>query len=221
MSATEVLGVDGTRRGWVVVRLIEGGFAGARSFKQFGALLEAHPHASVVAVDIPIGLPDTGRRSADLMAREVLKFRQRSVFFVPPRAVLAAPTYEQAKHIVPGLSTQTYALRKKIFEVERFASDRRIVEVHPEVSFWALNGSKPLDFGKKSWNGLMLRLALLQKAGVELPPRLEDINDAGADDLLDAAAAAWSGMRVARGEARSLPDPPETGKGDRPVAIWY
>jgi predicted RNase H-like nuclease len=43
---------------------------------------------------------------------------------------------------------------------------------------------------------------------------------APADDVLDAAAAAWTARRKAVGEARSLPDPPELIRG-RPVAIWY
>jgi predicted RNase H-like nuclease len=38
-------------------------------------------------------------------------------------------------------------------------------------------------------------------------------------DVLDAAAAAWSADRIARGLARSLPDPPEEIRG-RKVAIW-
>jgi predicted RNase H-like nuclease len=40
------------------------------------------------------------------------------------------------------------------------------------------------------------------------------------DDVLDAAAAAWSANRIAKGEAVSLPDPPESKDGLQ-VAIWY
>lgn len=40
------------------------------------------------------------------------------------------------------------------------------------------------------------------------------------DDVLDAAAAAWSGQRIAEGTARCLPDSPESVQG-RVVAIWY
>ncbi|NUP38908.1 MAG: DUF429 domain-containing protein, partial [Streptomyces sp.] len=41
------------------------------------------------------------------------------------------------------------------------------------------------------------------------------------DDVLDAAAAAWSAHRIALGTAASLPDPPETTRDGLPVAIWY
>ena len=43
---------------------------------------------------------------------------------------------------------------------------------------------------------------------------------AAVDDMLDAAVAAWSAARIVRGEARSLPDPPEVDLSGRRVAIW-
>jgi predicted RNase H-like nuclease len=44
--------------------------------------------------------------------------------------------------------------------------------------------------------------------------------DTGVDDVLDAAAAAWSACRILNGQAKSLPDPPEVVDG-YPVAVWY
>ncbi|MFI6764988.1 DUF429 domain-containing protein [Streptomyces sp. NPDC050355] len=52
----------------------------------------------------------------------------------------------------------------------------------------------------------------------------DDLGDAGRtppDDVLDAAAAAWTAHRIACGRARSVPNPPERDAGGRPVAIWY
>jgi len=40
------------------------------------------------------------------------------------------------------------------------------------------------------------------------------------DDVLDAAAAAWSAHRVATGVVQSLPEPPEIVQGQL-VAIWF
>jgi predicted RNase H-like nuclease len=40
------------------------------------------------------------------------------------------------------------------------------------------------------------------------------------DDVLDAAAVAWTANRIAVGIASTLPDPPEQ-VGGRRVAIWY
>jgi predicted RNase H-like nuclease len=79
---------------------------------------------------------------------------------------------------------------------------------------------KPLLYGKKSWAGMWMRLELLGSAGIELPSSLGDADVVGIDDVLDAAAAAWSALRIASGKALSLPSPPER-IDDRDVAIWY
>jgi predicted RNase H-like nuclease len=97
--------------------------------------------------------------------------------------------------------------------------DRRFREVHPEVSFRAMNESRPLGCRKKSAGGALLRADLLQKAGIDLTG-LKDAAHAPLDDVLDAAAAAWAAQRIATGAAQSLPDPPEEIDG-YPVAIWY
>jgi predicted RNase H-like nuclease len=52
--------------------------------------------------------------------------------------------------------------------------------------------------------------------------RPEDLGPAGAvpvDDVLDAAAVAWTAARVAAGTARSLSDPPAVFADGLPAAI--
>jgi predicted RNase H-like nuclease len=62
-------------------------------------------------------------------------------------------------------------LRYRIFDVDKWADNNdRIREVHPEVSFAAMDGS-PLPWSKKSADGF-LRRKLLQQHGIELPPEL-------------------------------------------------
>ena len=109
---------------------------------------------------------------------------------------------------------------RRILEVQEIApGDERVYEVHPEVSFRALaDHCLPR---KRSWNGHMQRRALLVKAGIVIPDYLKHAGTAGADDILDAAVAAWSAGRVAAGKAMSLPCPPERGHGGRKIAIWY
>jgi predicted RNase H-like nuclease len=59
-------------------------------------------------------------------------------------------------------------------------------------------------------------------AGLALPDELDDAAAAVAvDDVLDAAVVAWSAMRIARGAAISIPDPPEDDERGYPMAIWY
>ncbi len=225
-APVRVVGVDGIPSGWVSVELVDGAFSGARAFATLGDLLEANPEASVVAVDIPVGLPETGPREADVAARFFLKPRQASVFLVPPRAVLEAPSYDDALQRCaqlgrPGISQQAYALRQKILEVDALARPGdRIHEIHPEVSFQAMKGG-PLTHGKKSWNGFAERRRLLNVAGIELPYDPLDLADASVDDVLDAAAAAWSARRIAAGDARTLPEHEVVDERGRRVAIWY
>ena len=221
----DVVGVGGARGGWVAIRLADSKLAEARFFKKFRDLVQAYSQATVIAVDVPIGLPDRNRRAADERPREVLGDRRSSVFFAPPRAVLEAKEFSEAvqmaRHLASAVSKQSYALGPKIFEVGRFASDPRIVEIHPEVSFWAMNGRRPLPYAKNTWNGLMMRLELLRAHGLELPRAIEGVGKVSANDIVDAAAAAWSAWRVARGQAGSLPDPPEVRPAGRTVAIRY
>ncbi len=78
-----------------------------------------------------------------------------------------------------------------------------------------------LPHGKKTWGGLQARLGLLRGQGIELPAVLGEADNVGIDDVVDAAAAAWSARRIARGHARSFPDPvvQRDPKG-RMIAIW-
>ncbi|WP_203433430.1 DUF429 domain-containing protein [Jiangella asiatica] len=114
----------------------------------------------------------------------------------------------------------------RVLEVDTWLNDEAaaagtVVECHPEISFAELNGGLPVPYGKKTWAGHHLRRDLLEKAGIVVPADLGTAGERGApDDVLDAAAAAWTARRVATGAARSLPDRPEPF-GDRRAAIVY
>jgi predicted RNase H-like nuclease len=206
-----VVGVDGTKGGWVAVTLENGRFASDHVL-QVETSFEELGDVDVVAIDVPIGF---GPRDADVAAREFLKGAASTVFSTPSRELLERP-------FGPGLgiSAQAHALGPRILHVTRLAeTDPRIHEVHPEVSFRAMNGGRPLRYRKKSGGGALERIALLNREGINLTP-LTAAWAAPLDDVVDAAAAAWSAQRIARGEARSLPDMPDSMDG-RPVAIWY
>lgn len=222
----QVVGADGYPRGWVAIALNGGAYGGAASFRHFADILAAFPGAEVIGVDIPISLLPAGRREADRAAGALVGPRRSSVFWTPPREVVEALGYREAaarclELTGQGLSRQSYGLRSKILEVDRLVgADDRVVEMHPEVSFRAMAG-RPLLHPKKTWNGFVLRKRLLAAAGIELPPDLGGAGEAGADDVLDAAAVAWSAHRVARGKACSVPEQPEQDDRGRAVAIWY
>jgi predicted RNase H-like nuclease len=197
------LGVDAARGGWIAVVLEDGSFADAVLERRF-------PDAAVVGVDVPIGFPEVGaRRRADVAARAVVGARRASVFFTPSRVAIDAPTYSEARALAPGTSAQGWALRTAILDVGR-ALEPHVHEVHPEVSFTVLAGA-PLAFAKRTWNGQHERVRLLVDAGIDLPDRL-DAGLVAADDVLDAAIAAWSATRIARGEHATFPADPLPGE---------
>ncbi|MCY3953589.1 MAG: DUF429 domain-containing protein [bacterium] len=130
-----------------------------------------------------------------------------------------------------GLSRQTFALMPKIRELrdalapEDFAPAAlpRAAEVHPESSFVRL-AEAPMASSKHKLAGLQERSAAL--AGVfcniaeaALLAPLPGPCEPGLDDLLDAAAAAWTARRIVAGEAECLGagEHDETGY---PMHIW-
>ena len=225
-----VLGVDGYRAGWVAVELAGGSFVQARAAPTLVQLLAAAPDAAAVGVDMPLGLLDHGWRQADVEAAGLIGARRSSVFRVPPRPVwtefglheYAAANLRCRELTGTGFSRQAWALRAKLLEADSClaAGGHPLYEVHPELSFRTMAGA-PLRYAKRTWNGQMSRRALLSGEGIALP---DDIGAAGRvppEDVLDAAAAAWSAHRIATGTARSVPDPPQRHPSGQPIAIWY
>ncbi len=87
---------------------------------------------------------------------------------------------------------------------------RTVYEVQPEMSFYQLNGDKPLLWSKRTEAGREERRALLQKKipGIErvLDAKLPCVRPA---HLLDAAIILWTGRRIAARAATRLPTDPE------------
>jgi predicted RNase H-like nuclease len=220
-----VVGADVWKKGWIAVVTVDGWIASINAYDTMAELAAAEADAEVIAVDIPIGLPVAPPRPADSAARHFIGARSSSVFPTPPRDVLEAGSYQDAlrlsrKRYGVGLTAQSYALRGRILETEDVArADARLFEIHPEVTFRALSG-RPLAFSKKSWNGHSERRRLLSGVGLSIPDRLPDsVGTVPTDDVLDAAAAAWTAARCAAGEARTLPEEiPLPGFGE---VIWY
>jgi predicted RNase H-like nuclease/predicted enzyme related to lactoylglutathione lyase len=213
--AVRVAGVDMARGGLAVVVLEGDHIVEAFRCESFADALLVD--ADVVAVDVPIGIPEAGAREADTAARRFVGPRASSVFATPVRPVLAAETYAEARALATQLtgksiSSQAYGLRKRILEVDDLArDDERVIEVHPEVSFREL-AHRPL-LSKHRTDGLLERRQLLDKAGIEVPEAVPRIAE---PDLLDATIAAWSARRYGNGEALPLPE----GHTGRLGAIW-
>lgn len=172
-----VLGVDACQSGWVGVCLRPGEKPVVLVGRSIAALVElarTSGPVSLVAIDIPIGLPDTGGRQADVLARRELPGKASSVFSTLTRPAYEAETYaegREAQVVATGgtsASAQAYALRAKILEVDAWVRGRagiEVIEVHPEVSFARMAG-EPLLARKKDTDGVALRRTVLDRKSV-------------------------------------------------------
>lgn len=227
---TPVIGADGCPAGWLAVAWGETVTHHlCRSFAEVLAL-----EGTIVAVDMPIGLPEASGRPGDRGVRSRLGQRQSSVFAVPSRAAVMCEDYREAcavnlRHSDPPkkVGKQCFNLFAKMREIDSLMTpvlEARVYETHPELCFWAMNGEAPLVLAKKirsrpHQEGLALRRELLRGAGFPfdaLPPSRYRASDAGPDDILDACACAWSARRILEGRHITIPpDPPRDGRGLR------
>lgn len=235
-------GVDGCPGGWVVAFVRPSGHdTRVQVTARFGDIFSAAETPAIVAVDMPIGLPERagpGGRRAEKVVRPLLGARQSSVFSVPARAAIYAGDYREACRLALAISDPPRKVSKQLFNIAakireldeylRANSDRvaRVFEVHPELAFWRLNGERALAEPKKVKSrpyarGLALRRQILIAAGMpadavsSAPPKGAD-----ADDLIDALACAAIARRIHSDQARPFPDPPERDDFGLPMAIW-
>lgn len=229
-----VLGVDGARGGWVGVR-----WDGTTATPLFAATLRGlcldAGTVAAVGVDMPIGLSMTARRRCDVEVRPLLGPRRSSLFSPPALGALDHDDYAAANawskaELGAGISKQAWMLVPKIREIRALAelsgdtsAGWPLYETFPELSFAAMNAGEPLAAPKRSWNGLATRWRLLAEAGVHLPVDAGTAGSVAADDLLDAAAVAWSARRIVdgRAERRPLEPGPDAGGVNREPTIWW
>ncbi|MFN3130085.1 DUF429 domain-containing protein [Roseibium sp.] len=236
-----VSGVDGCRAGWIAVLRNVGDPKDIKLqlFEHFADLLSVQPELKIIAVDMPIGLPDLlgpDGRGAEKAARKHLGLRQSSVFSVPSRAAVYEEDYRascetslKTSNPPRKVSKQCFYLFPKIREIDSLmtpALEERVHEVHPELAFWRLNGEAEMSLPKKvksraNPEGLDQRRDLLVSKGLpkpfldQKPPR-----GCGRDDLLDAAANSLIAERIFNRQAEPFPENYQRdGKGLR-MAIW-
>jgi len=118
-----------------------------------------------------------------------------------------------------GFSAQAWGLRAKLLEANAYRETcaHPLYEVHPELAFSAMAGA-PLPYSKHTQAGRELRRELLARAGIAVPTATAPVP---VTDVLDAAAVAWSGWRIATGRAVTIPDRPQQDRQGREIAIRY
>jgi len=229
------VGVDGCKGGWFAIRLEPDETSSAKVFSTIKALWERWNDASLILIDIPIGLSDA-KRQCDTYARKALGCRHPTVFTPPCREAVQVPCYSEASDCnwkVTGrkLSKQAWAIAPKIKEVDDLMRQdpeaRSIIrEVHPEICFWAFAGEKAMPHNKKKLTGRNERFDLLQKCY----PKTKEIFDysvgnflrkvVGRDDILDALVAALT-AKGDPGELESFPAKPQCDTEGLPMEMVY
>jgi predicted RNase H-like nuclease len=223
-----VLGVDGWRGRWVGA-LLNGRAVTLMTLDDVTAVL-AVPDVEVVAIDMPIGLPDNRSRVCDDEARRLLSGTgaASSVFPTPVRAVLGTDDYAVARTLSRAAtdpprapSAQAFQLVRAIRALDDALGDPpldHVREVHPELAFRALDDR--VRDAKVTARGLAQRLTALRRAMdvdqamLSAPPRVPAV------DALDACAAAWSALRIAAGVAEGVGDGTRDARG-RPMRISW
>ena len=231
-------GVDGCKGGWIAVRRGGGLPTEARVFKLFAEVLAWLPPDAVFAVDMPIGLPETGTpqgRAAERAARPLLTKRRNSIFAIPSRAAVYSVTgmIEKGRYIAAharasaearrtseppaGVSIQAFGIFPKIREIDMLLRDmpelrQRVFESHPEIAFLTLNGGMEMNWNKSGVEGEEERRGVLVAQGFAvsfLSQTPASRPGAKLDDFLDACVLALVAERIASGAAVSFPDPPD------------
>jgi predicted RNase H-like nuclease len=219
-----VLGVDGWRGAWVAARL-DGRSVTLSVLPDADAVL-ALPDVAVIGIDMPIGLSDDGPRVCDVEARRRLPRAASSVFPAPVRPVLGTTTYDEARATSlaacgRSLSVQSFALVPAIRSLDDALGDPpdpRVHEVHPELSFRALDGR--VTDRKASGSGLAQRIRALEPVMDVLDALARDRAGLPVVDALDACAAAWSAQRIAEGRSAFVGDHRPDARG-RPMRIHF
>jgi predicted RNase H-like nuclease len=231
-APTKIAGVDGCKAGWIAVTATPESFdrPEVKIFESVAALICELAPKSLIAIDMPIGLPERaikGGREPDWAAREFLGLQRGSIFPVPSRRAVYACEHgfvpvcaiaQDTSDPPKKPSRQLFGILPRIRQVDEILRQKpelreRIFEVHPEVSFKVMYGDEPLPERKKvkgriNSHGMQLRKKLLETEGFprsfldQIPPR-----GAGRDDFYDACACAWSAKRILARKARVFPWP--------------
>ena len=179
-------------------------------------VLDYKPSFEVIALACNIGLLDEhvrGGRLCDREARKLLGFpRGGAIFSAPIRKALSAKSYAEADDLNGGMSSVAYNLLPYVAEVDAAIEpywQRTVYEVHPELSFYQLNGDKPMNYSKHGDRGPAERRALLEKR----VPGIAQILDAKLPrvrmtNLMDAAVCLWTARRIAGRAVNRVPEHP-------------
>jgi len=217
-----IIGIDGCKSGWFSVWENQDKSIHSSVFSNLNELKNFFKNESqlIVGIDMPVILSEVIPRQADQLARKLLSKKASSVFTAPTPEMLDQPNYEKAslvskKHFGKSMSLQSWYLFPKIKDVQTMIhhEDMQIYEIHPELSFRAMNNEQVILESKKSPEGFAIRNSLLSMhfenfifEEIRRQYARKDVMD---NDILDALAVLWSAKRIQSNQASFLPQSPE------------
>ena len=217
-----IIGIDGCKSGWFSIWENQDKSIHSSVFSNLNELKNFFKNESqlILGIDMPVVLSEVIPRQADQLARKLLSKKASSVFTAPTPEMLNQPNYEKASLVSKRLfgksmSLQSWYLFPKIKDVQTMIhhEDMQIYEIHPELSFRAMNNEQVILESKKTHEGFALRNALLSMHFKNFI--FEDIRNQHArkdvmdNDILDALAVLWSAKRIQSNQASYLPQAPE------------
>lgn len=192
-NTSRYYGVDGCRGGWILACFSQGEISFSLHenvtalIKSLVGCPAAAPSPAAdrspsteppcelpsIFIDIPIGLPESGERLCDRKGRELLGARRSTLFPVPIRSAVYAPTFEECgnKNLLGQgrrVSIQFWNITKKVIEVDHFLQTSpkfigKLCEAHPELAFSRLVG-EVIPLSKHSSEGRVLRVQAIERA---------------------------------------------------------
>ena len=231
------LGVDGYINGWCCCIINEN--ITIQLHNSLNSITKSHTSAKCIFIDMPIGLSSQKfSRKIDQEIRKLLpKNKKGSVFTPPCREALSKNNYKKANSINKditgkGISIQSWNLHKKINELDNLLindlSSRSIIhESHPELCFLKFNNSNPLEYNKKTKEGIKQRIEIIGKEIKNIAEILNNSMDkfrgskVKIDDLLDAIILAISAKKWKDNGSRVLTQLNTSDEKNIPISIYY
>lgn len=234
------VGLEWASTGWFGVILDDGGWD-TGVYPSVWSVWKYHSDATRILLDAPIGLPADAKRACDVDARRALGSYRGRVRYTPVREAVYCGTLGEAKaanEAAAGFSIQNrvWSAVPRIREVDEFldmypSARDRLVETHPEVCFYALNGRRAVAEPSRTAAGVRRRIELLAdddpEAGATCeaaidrytaPSYAPSVGDAAA--VVNAVAAAVTARRGPDGWT-TMPEAPPTDDRGLPMRIVH
>jgi hypothetical protein len=152
-----------------------------------------------------------------IQARQLLKSRASTIFNAPVIDALYEKNYESASRLnfektQKKISKQSWYLFNKIKQIQIVKREHvgfSFYEVHPELSFMAMNDMRVIVEPKKTPEGQAMRRTMIKSFfpsfNFDLVRQKFKRTDVADDDILDAMAVLWSTQRIVDKMAEFVP----------------